>query len=100
MQQVDITDAQTQINQLLQSALQGEEVIITRNNQPILKLIQILPITKRRQRGSAKGQIWMAPDFDEPLEGQGDYTAERQQRLEKISLDNIFDEIEHHRDAP
>jgi adenine-specific DNA-methyltransferase len=42
MQQVDITDAQTQINQLLQSALQGEEVIITRNNQPILKLIQIL----------------------------------------------------------
>ncbi|WP_376787924.1 type II toxin-antitoxin system Phd/YefM family antitoxin [Parathermosynechococcus lividus] len=30
MQQVDIADAQTQINQLLQSALQGEEVIITR----------------------------------------------------------------------
>lgn len=73
MQQVDITDAQTQINQLLQSALQGEEVIITRNNQPILKLIQILPVTKRRQRGSAKGQIWMAPDFDEPLEDFKEY---------------------------
>lgn len=64
-------------------------MIITRNNQPILKLIQILPITKRRQRGSIKGQIWLAPDFndpleDTPLEGQGDY---------------IFAEIEHHRDA-
>lgn len=23
---------------------------------------------KRRQRGSAKGKIWLAPDFDEPLE--------------------------------
>jgi hypothetical protein len=44
------------------------------------------PIAKRRQRGSAKGQIWMSPDFDEPLEGQGDDTAERQQRLEKVSL--------------
>ncbi len=67
MQRVDIADAQTQITQLLQSALQGEEVIITRNNQPILKLIQISPIPKRRQRGSAKGQVWMAPDFDNPL---------------------------------
>lgn len=68
MQQVDISDAQAQINQLLQSALRGEEVIITRDSQPILKLVQILPTAKRRQRGSAKGQIWMAPDFDEPLE--------------------------------
>ncbi|WP_416666668.1 type II toxin-antitoxin system Phd/YefM family antitoxin [Egbenema bharatensis] len=75
MQQVDITEAQTRINQLLQSALQGEEVIITRNNQPILKLIQILPITKRRQRGSAKGQIWMAPDFDEPIEDFKEYRS-------------------------
>ncbi|NBO31259.1 MAG: DUF2281 domain-containing protein [Cyanobacteria bacterium WB6_1B_304] len=75
MQQVDITDAHTQINQLLQSALQGEEVIITRNNQPILKVIQILPIAKRRQRGSAKGQIWLAPDFDAPLEDFKEYRS-------------------------
>ena len=23
--------------------------------------------SKRRQSGSAKGQVWMSPDFDEPL---------------------------------
>ena len=28
---------------------------------------------KRRQSGSAKGQIWMSPDFDEPLEDFEDY---------------------------
>ncbi len=28
--------------------------------------------------------------------GQGDYTAERQQRLDQLSLDDIFNEIEHH----
>ncbi|MGF1523297.1 MAG: type II toxin-antitoxin system Phd/YefM family antitoxin [Leptolyngbyaceae cyanobacterium] len=68
MQQVDISVAQAQIVQLLQSALQGEEIIITRDDHPILKLIQVASIPKRRQRGSAKGQIWIAPDFDEPLE--------------------------------
>jgi hypothetical protein len=31
--------------------------------------------------------------------GQGDYTAERQQHLAKVSLDNIFAEIEHHRQS-
>ncbi|PSR17401.1 type II toxin-antitoxin system prevent-host-death family antitoxin [filamentous cyanobacterium CCP3] len=68
MQQVDISVAQAQITELLQSALQGEEIIITRDNHPILKLIQVSSQPKRRQRGSAKGQIWMAADFDDPLE--------------------------------
>jgi antitoxin (DNA-binding transcriptional repressor) of toxin-antitoxin stability system len=73
MQHIDITVAQTQITQLLQSALRGEEIIITRDNQPILKLVQFSPTPKRRQRGSAKGQIWMAPDFDQPLEDFKEY---------------------------
>jgi antitoxin (DNA-binding transcriptional repressor) of toxin-antitoxin stability system len=73
VRQVDIADAQIQITQLLQSALQGEEVIITRNDQPILKLIQISSTAKRRKRGSAKGQIWIAPNFDEPLEDFAEY---------------------------
>ena len=73
MQQVDISVAQAQITELLQSALQGEEIIITRDNHPILKLIQVSSQPKRRQRGSAKGQIWMAADFDEPLEDFKEY---------------------------
>lgn len=73
MQQIDITEAQAHISHILQSALDGEEIIITRDNQPILKLIQFLPTPKRRQRGSAAGQIWMAPDFDEPLEDFQEY---------------------------
>lgn len=73
MQHVDIAIAQTEITQLLQSALRGEEIIITRNNQPILKLIQVLPTPKQRNKGSAKGQIWMAPDFDQPLEDFKEY---------------------------
>ncbi|MCA6598238.1 MAG: DUF2281 domain-containing protein [Pseudanabaena sp. M165S2SP1A06QC] len=75
MQLIDITHAQTQLPQLMQIALQGEEIIITRNNQPILKLSQISSTSKRRQRGSAKGQIKIAPDFDAPLEDFQEYMA-------------------------
>jgi Protein of unknown function (DUF2281) len=30
-------------------------------------------LRKRRQAGSARGEIWMAADFDEPLEDFKDY---------------------------
>jgi antitoxin (DNA-binding transcriptional repressor) of toxin-antitoxin stability system len=73
MQKVDIAEAKVQIENLLQSALGGEEIIITQNQQPILKLTQFLQSSKRRQRGSAKGQIWMSADFDEPLEDFREY---------------------------
>ena len=29
----------------------------------------------RRQPGALKGQIWMAPDFDDPLPEFDDYTS-------------------------
>lgn len=73
MQKVDITQATTEISSWLKSALNGEEIIITQNNQPILKLSQFSPGAKKRQRGSAKGQIWISPDFDDPLEDFQEY---------------------------
>ncbi len=73
MLQFDISEAQIQIAQLFQSALSGEEIIITRDSQPILKLTQLSHTKKKRQRGSAKGKIWMSPDFDEPLTDMLEY---------------------------
>ncbi|MEA5535265.1 DUF2281 domain-containing protein [Crocosphaera sp. XPORK-15E] len=43
-----------------------QEIIITKNAQPIYKLTRINE-PKRRQRGSAKGLITISTDFDEPL---------------------------------
>ncbi|MGK7946575.1 MAG: DUF2281 domain-containing protein [Microcystaceae cyanobacterium] len=34
---------------------------------------EVTSSSKRRQCGSAKGQIWMSPDFDEPLEDFREY---------------------------
>jgi prevent-host-death family protein len=39
MQTIDIKQALPQINQLLEIASTGEEIIITKNNQPMVKLV-------------------------------------------------------------
>ncbi|MGK7884708.1 MAG: type II toxin-antitoxin system Phd/YefM family antitoxin [Crocosphaera sp.] len=47
---------------------ENQEIIITKNAQPIYKLTRINQSnTKRRNRGTAKGLITMSSDFDEPL---------------------------------
>ncbi|KOR34298.1 MULTISPECIES: type II toxin-antitoxin system Phd/YefM family antitoxin [Planktothricoides] len=71
MSQVDITEANTQLQQLLAIAMKGEEVIITQGDQAIAKLVAVrdtsLPEKPRRQFGSMKDVIWVADDFDAPL---------------------------------
>ncbi len=65
---IDIGQVESQLESLSEAALSGDEVIITQNNQPILKLVRFSQPKKRRQSGSARGLIWMSPDFDQPLE--------------------------------
>ena len=73
MHQIDIEQAKLQLDSLFQAALDGDEVVITLNDQPVLKLVSFIQPKKRRQSGSAKGLISMSPDFDQPLEDFSDY---------------------------
>jgi len=73
MYQIDLEKAKAQISSLLQTALEGEEIIITQNEQPVLKLVPISAVKPRRQSGSAKGLITMSDNFDEPLEDFAEY---------------------------
>lgn len=68
MHQVELEKAKTQIANLLQAALRGEEIIITQDAQPVLKIVPFAANEPRRRSGSAKGLITMSDDFDEPLE--------------------------------
>ncbi|HEX6291520.1 MAG TPA: hypothetical protein VFZ66_20220 [Herpetosiphonaceae bacterium] len=68
MQQVELNEVQTQLSRLIEQALRGEEVVITQVDKPVLKLVRIPSSVPRRKRGSAKGQIQIAPDFDAPLD--------------------------------
>lgn len=73
MFRIELEKAKAQIASLLQTALDGEEIVITRNEQPVLKLVPISAIKSRRRSGSAKGLITMSDDFDEPLEDFAEY---------------------------
>jgi antitoxin (DNA-binding transcriptional repressor) of toxin-antitoxin stability system len=73
MYEIELDKAKPQLEILIQMALNGEEVIITRNDEPILKLTSISKPAKYRKAGSAKGMITVAKDFDEPLEDFRDY---------------------------
>ncbi|MBI3949249.1 MAG: DUF2281 domain-containing protein [Acidobacteria bacterium] len=73
--QVDLNQAKTDVATLLQTALRGEEVIITQNDEPVLKLVRISTAKPRRQSGSARGLIWMSDDFDEPLDDFAEYMS-------------------------
>jgi prevent-host-death family protein len=74
METIDINKALPQINQLLEKAATGEEIIITRNNQPMVKLVSTQAAPKRPPLfGSDKNIISISDDFDEPLEDFKDY---------------------------
>lgn len=63
--QVNIAEAKAHFSALVQKALTGEEVVIARDNKPLVKLVPVERVAKRRQPGSAKGKVlFVADDFD------------------------------------
>lgn len=62
--QYNIAEAKASLSELVQRALMGEEVIIAKDNKPLLKLVPLQRPERERQPGTAKGQVRMAPDFD------------------------------------
>lgn len=73
MSQFNIHTAKAHLSELIQKALLGEEVIIARDNKPMVKLVAINPPKRQRRVGFAKGVITIAPDFDDPLEDFENY---------------------------
>lgn len=62
-----------QLPDLIESVINGEEVVFTRDNQPVAKLVAVKREKPRPQFGSAKGLFTMAEDFDAPLEDFDEY---------------------------
>ena len=74
METIDINQALPQMLKLIEIASTGEEIIITKNNQPLVKLLSVQPLLKRPPLfGSDRDLISVTDDFDEPLEDFNDY---------------------------
>jgi prevent-host-death family protein len=73
MPKFNVAAAKSRFSELIQKAMVGEEVIIAKDNKPVVKLVPIAAAGKARTPGSAAGRIWMAPDFDATPSDFDDY---------------------------
>jgi prevent-host-death family protein len=68
---INLMDAATKLTELVAATERGEEVVITRGEQPIAKLVAIAPgeriPKKERVFGAYKGLISLGPEFFDPL---------------------------------
>jgi antitoxin (DNA-binding transcriptional repressor) of toxin-antitoxin stability system len=71
--QINIDEAKSKLPALIDAAINGEEIVIAKDDQHVVKLVPISRAKPRPQFGSAKGLISMSDDFDEPLEDFADY---------------------------
>ena len=73
MQAISIERAKEDFYLVMDKVFKGENFIITKDGSPIAELKYISKEKKNRVPGSAKGEIIMGDDFDEPLEEFKDY---------------------------
>ncbi|GAB6040165.1 type II toxin-antitoxin system Phd/YefM family antitoxin [Endothiovibrio diazotrophicus] len=72
--QINTHDAKSQLSRLIDLALAGEEVIIARNNRPLIRLTPIGEGHRSLEFGTEPDLIRrMDDDFDEPLEDFREY---------------------------
>jgi prevent-host-death family protein len=72
MTEVGVHEAKTHLSNLLARALAGEEIVITRSGEPLVKLV---PVQRKRKPnfGFARGTFTVPDNFDEIPEGFEDY---------------------------
>ena len=70
-----LEDIKVTLPELLDSLTPGDEVILTRNHQPVAKLVSEAPSPTHMPRpgpGLGKGMItFITQDLDKPFEGEG-----------------------------
>lgn len=67
MKTVTIHEAKTNLSRLIEKACRGEEIIIARGKDPVVRLVPIGGGKGRRKLGILKGKLILGPEFFEPL---------------------------------
>ncbi|HEX8210979.1 MAG TPA: type II toxin-antitoxin system Phd/YefM family antitoxin [Longimicrobium sp.] len=64
---VNIHAAKTNLSRLIEQACAGEEVVIARNSEPVVRLVPVGGTRPKRIFGSMKGQFTVPAEFFDPL---------------------------------
>jgi prevent-host-death family protein len=67
MKTFTIHEAKTNLSKLIEQACQGEEVVIARGPEPVVRLVPIADVKGRRQPGALRGKLRVGPEFFQPL---------------------------------
>jgi len=73
MQQVSLSEAQKRLLTLVDAAIQGETVLIVRDDEHTVQLVPVSSGKPVRKAGSAKGLVSIAADFEAPLSDFDEY---------------------------
>jgi prevent-host-death family protein len=73
MSSVTIEDARSRLEELIDALQPGEELVITRQDRPVARLVGERPARKPRQAGSCKGMLTIVSDDDEHLKDFAEY---------------------------
>jgi prevent-host-death family protein len=63
-EQFNIHEAKTNLSRIIERVERGEEIIISRAGRPVAKVIPLAGRVTRSGRGSLRGKIILAPDWD------------------------------------
>ena len=64
---VDVSEAKTQLPELLSLLSPGSEIILTQDETPVARLIPVALPSGARVPGLHAGAAWTSDDFDAPL---------------------------------
>jgi prevent-host-death family protein len=67
METFNIHEAKTHFSKLVDSVMQGNEIVIAKAGKAAVKLVPISSVKPKLRLGVLKGKIRIADDFDAPL---------------------------------
>ena len=70
---VGVYEAKSKLSKMIELAREGEDVVITKNGEDMVRLTPIPKKKKSDWIGMYKGQIIIHDDFDDPLEEFEEY---------------------------
>lgn len=64
---VNVHAAKTQLSKLIEAALAGEDVVIARGSEPVVRLVPVEKVEPRRVFGVLKGKLVIPEALFDPL---------------------------------
>ncbi len=64
---VDLHAAETQLPMLIERAMAGEDIVIARDSEPVVRLVALKNLTSQRRSGALKGELIVPDEFFDPL---------------------------------